>query len=437
MNKFITAPKDIAPLVTFRILFGLLMAVGAIRFIANGWIERLYIEPQFFFKFYGFAWVEPLGVTGMYAVFSVIVLSALGIAFGCFYRLSTIVFFVLFTYVELIDATNYLNHYYLVCLFAFILMFLPAHRAFSIDVWRKPKLRVNYVPAWTIHILVLQLTIVYTCAGIAKLNADWIFKALPLSIWLPEHKSLPIIGTLFSYKWIAFLFSWGGAFYDLTIAYFLMYAPTRKIAYMLVVLFHLMTYLLFNIGLFPFIMIFSTLIFFPAQTHKKWLSYFGYHNDNNVTFAFSTYWTTVMRPLFICYIILQLFLPFRHWLYEGNVLWNEQGYRFSWRVMLVEKIGQVTFYVEDKEQKRKTEIINGRYLTQFQEKQMSIQPDFMLQFAQFLKNEFQVVHGMKNPIITVDAHVALNGRISKRFVDADLNLGDGEIVVLDFSKPYK
>jgi len=431
-SNLLNAPKDIAPLITFRILIGFLMAFGAVRFMWNGWIERLYIEPQFFFKFYGFAWVESLGLTEMYAVFSLIALSALGIAFGCFYRISTIVFFVLFTYVELIDATNYLNHYYLVCLFAFILMFLPANRAFSVDVWRNPKRKVKYVPAWTVHILVLQLTIVYTCAGIAKLNADWIFKALPLSIWLPEHKNLPIIGFLFSYKWVAFLFSWGGALYDLTIAYFLRYAPTRKLAYVLVVLFHLMTYLLFNIGLFPFIMIFSTLIFFPAKTHQKWLRSIGYRNESKTFFSYANGWTNVMRPLFISYIVVQLFLPFRHWLYQGNVLWNEQGYRFSWRVMVVEKIGQVTFYVKDKKTNRKTEIINGRYLTQFQEKQMSIQPDFMLQFAQFLKEEFQLVHGMENPIITVDAHVALNGRVSKRFVDANLNLGDGEIVVIDY-----
>ena len=102
----------------------------------------------------------------------------------------------------------------------------------------------------------LQLTIVYTCAGIAKLNPDWLFRAMPLAIWLPEHQDLPLIGYFFQFKWVAYFFSWAGAFYDLTIAYFLMNQRTRPVAYLFVVVFHLLTFLLFNIGLFPFIMIF-------------------------------------------------------------------------------------------------------------------------------------------------------------------------------------
>ena len=87
------------------------MATGAFRFMASGWIERLYGEPDFFFKFYGFEWVEPLSVAGMYWVYGIVGLSALGIMLGLFYRWSALVFWLSFTYTELIDVTNYLNHY--------------------------------------------------------------------------------------------------------------------------------------------------------------------------------------------------------------------------------------------------------------------------------------------------------------------------------------
>ena len=40
-------------------------------------------------------------------------------------------------------------------------------------------------------------------------------------------------------------------------------------------------------------------------------------------------------------------LPLRAHLYGGNVLWHEQGMRFSWRVMAREKNGSVTFVVRD------------------------------------------------------------------------------------------
>ncbi len=415
-------PTSIAPLVTFRILFGALMAIGAIRFLYNGWVERLYIEPKFFFKFYGFEWVKVLSENGMYALLWIIVISSLMVMLGFFYRWAIVVFFFSFTYLELIDATNYLNHYYLVVLLAFLMIFLPAHRQFSLDVLRKPSLKVSKVPKWMVGILIAQLTIVYTCAGLAKLNSDWLFHAMPLVIWLPEHQDLPIIGPLLKYNETAFLFSWFGAIYDLTIAYFLLFSRTRVLAYVAVVVFHVMTNVLFNIGLFPAIMISSTLIFFSGDFHESVLKRIGYQKGEERIYRASKYGKQLLKPLLVFFFVIQLLLPFRYLMYSSNLFWAEEGYRFSWRVMLVEKIGQATFHVEDPETGRKNEVINGRYLTQFQEKQMSIQPDFILQFAHFLKKEYQKKHGMENPIITVDCHVALNGRMSQRLIDPNVNL---------------
>ncbi len=259
----INSPTGIIPLVRFRILFGALMLFGAIRFIQNGWVEKLYLEPNYFFKFYGLEWAHPFDEKGMYILMSIIIWSATMVMLGFLYRIAIITFFVSFTYLEIMDATNYLNHYYLVCLLAFLMIFLPAHRSHSVDVLLWKKIKTDRVASWTINILIFQLTVVYTCAGIAKLDYDWLFEAMPLAIWLPEHQDIPILGYFFQFKWMAYLMSWGGAFYDLTIAYFLMLKKTRNWAYAMVVIFHLLTWMLFNIGLFPLIMIVSTLIFFP------------------------------------------------------------------------------------------------------------------------------------------------------------------------------
>lgn len=413
---------NIAPLLTFRILFGALMMVGALRFMYYGWVERLYVEPKIFFKFYGFAWVENLDASGMYFLYSLIALSAGLIMLGLFYRVATVLFFLSFTYVELVDATNYLNHYYLVCLLAFLLIFLPANRAFSLDAWLWPKLRSTTVPAWTILILIFQLSVVYTFAGLAKLSPDWLFRAMPMAVWLPERTHLPLLGYFFQFKWTAFAFSWIGAAYDLTIAYFLLNRRSRPWAYLLVIIFHVLTKILFNIGLFPFIMIFSTLIFFSGDFHEKLLGYIGYRKGTEEAYQYKKKTYRFLRPLLMVFVLLQLLLPFRYLLYPGHLLWKEEGYRFSWRVMLVEKNGQATFYIKDSKTDRKTEIVNGEYLTRFQEKQMCIQPDFILQFAHFLKKEYETKHGFIDPIITVDAHVALNGRTSQQFIDPSINL---------------
>ena len=135
-------------------------------------------------------------------------------------------------------------------------------------------------------------------------------------------------------------------------------------------------------------------------------------------------------PLVICrirvstcvYVFVQILMPLRHWLYDGSVLWTEEGYRLSWRVMVLEKSGQAIFKIEDLDTGRKTEIINGYYLTQFQEKQMCVQPDFILQFAHFLKEEFREKHGIHNIKITIDSHVVVNGRTSRRLIDPNINL---------------
>lgn len=432
----------------------------------QGWIEELYVKPQVFFKFYGFEWVEVLSPLGMYALYGLIALSAGCIMLGWYYRWATVVFFLTFSYSELIDSTNYLNHYYLVCLLALLLIFLPAHKAYSFDVGLRRVKRQLKVPAWTINCIILQVSLVYCFAGFAKLNSDWLFRAMPLAIWLPTKADWPLIGALFSQSWTAYVFSWAGALYDLTIPFFLLHPKTRPFAYGAVIIFHVLTKMLFNIGLFPFIMIFNTLIFFSEAWHEKvWQSLdrllqkgssrfqaslsllsgriafvnfsqpvstrfssdtteeLSRPSSTNESHQLSPLWKRPLLPVALgLFFLLQLSLPFRYLAYPGNILWTEEGYRFAWRVMLVEKVGQATFYVEDAQTGRKTEVNNQDYLTTFQEKQMSIQPDMILQYAHFLAKEYQAKYQFEQAIVTVDSHVALNGRRSQRFIKPDVDL---------------
>ena len=140
-------PVDIASLAAFRIVFGLVMFVGIARFLASGWIGTMYGEPSFFFKYPGFAWVEPWPVWGMYLHYGVLAVLALAIAAGAWTRIVTPLFVLGFAYTQLIDVTNYLNHHYLVVLLGALLSVLPAHRAWSVDAWRRPPLRLEVVPA--------------------------------------------------------------------------------------------------------------------------------------------------------------------------------------------------------------------------------------------------------------------------------------------------
>ncbi|MCB0213981.1 MAG: HTTM domain-containing protein, partial [Anaerolineae bacterium] len=251
-------PVSSVPLVVFRLLFGLLMLASTIRFVANGWVEAFYIAPSFHFTYYGFGWIKPLPDYGLYGVYGLMVVATLCIALGFCYRAAIITFFLCFTYTELLDKTYYLNHYYFVSLLSFLLIFLPLHRQFSIDSWLWPRLKADFVPRWTVAALRLQLSIVYLFAGIAKLNSDWLWRAMPLKLWLAGQTHFPGIGFLFDYDSFAYLMSWSGAIYDLTIPFFLLWRKTRPVAFLAVIGFHVMTGMLFPIGLFPWIMIAST-----------------------------------------------------------------------------------------------------------------------------------------------------------------------------------
>lgn len=418
------------------------MLCSTMRFMLKGWIYTQYVEPKYYFSYYGFSWIKPLGEVGMYLLFFVVAIAAFCIMLGWKYRFFSLLFFLSFTYIELIDKTNYLNHYYFVSLVSFLLMFVPANRAFSLDVWLNPKLKLVKIPFYTIAIFKLQLGMVYFFAGIAKLHYDWLFRAMPLAIWLPpKADSLPIVGKLFQYQITAYLFSWFGALYDLFIVFFLLNTHTRYIAYFFVVSFHIMTALLFPIGMFPYIMIVSTLIFFPASFHKKIIylidllikKCFNLLKINNLTpksskntlsqkkAFYNSFYQKVTLAILAIHFLIQSFLPFRYLLYDGNVLWHEQGFRFSWRVMLIEKDGYAVFHVKDAATGKKWDIHTPNYLNANQEKMMSTQPDMILQFAHFLAKKHKE-QDIENPEITVDCYVTLNGKRSRPFIDNQVNL---------------
>lgn len=419
---------EAAPLAVFRVLFGFMLVISIIRFWLNGWIDKLYIQPNFFFSYYGFEWVKPLGGY-TYLLFVVCGVSAALVAIGYKYRIAIVIFFLSFTYIELMDKTTYLNHYYFVSLIGFVLMFLPADRYFSIDAYLNPKYAIQKVPKWTIDAIKLLLVIVYFYAGLAKLNSDWLVDALPLKIWLPGRYDLPIIGKYLSQNWLHYAFSWGGAAYDLLIPFLLLFRKTRSFAFAMVVLFHLMTRVLFPIGMFPYIMIVSALIFFDSYLHHRLISNlcnkFGWNKtvfDNGKSQSKTDTLIAKSRlSLIIVFFAFQLMLPFRYVLYPGELFWTEQGFRFSWRVMLMEKSGYASFKIVNNETGKWFMVDNSDFLTSFQEKQMSFQPDFILEYAHYLKKHFEN-QGHTNIAIYADSYVTLNGRLSKRFINPDVDL---------------
>lgn len=423
LKTYLYSKQSIAPLVIFRIAFGLLMFASITRFIYKGWVYSMYIMPKMYFPFFGFEWVKPLPAEGMYFVFGLMLLACAGIIFGAFYRISTILFFLLFTYVELIDKTNYLNHYYFISLVSFLMIFIPANTAFSVDNIRLKREDNTDAPRFYLLLLQLQMFVVYFFAGVAKLNYDWLIEAQPLKIWLPAFSHYPVIGPYMEKLWVAYFFSWFGCIYDLLIGFFLFNRRTVNLAYVFVIIFHAATALFFNIGMFPYIMMTITIVFFKEEFHEKIVNFLKRITKyKNIA---STGADLKLKPMllsfFIVYFILQFVLPFRYALYPGKLFWTEQGYRFSWRVMLMEKAGTAFFFVKDEKSGREVEVDNKKFLTFLQEKMMATQPDMMVDYAKFLKEEYKR-RGFTNPTVRAQSYVTLNGSGSREFINDKIDL---------------
>ncbi len=428
-TKRLTEETSIAPLIGFRILFGLLMFFALLRNLLLGFVNKFYIEPGFYFKYLGFEWVQPMGAVTTYIFYALLILSSLGILLGAFYRISAISFFLLFSYFELIDLTHYLNHYYLISLLSFLLIFLPANSASSVDVYFNSRSNADTVPRWMILILQFQIAVVYLYAGLAKLQPDWLFHAQPLKIWLARMNDIPTIGQLLVLPLSAYIFAWFSAIYDLCIPFLLWNKKSRIFAYAAVLIFHIMSGILFNIGIFPIAMIAFSLIFFSEFWHKKIISTFDLifiltlsklKQERNKVIESQIRSNKKLPFLICCFVLWQLLFPLRHWLYPGNVLWTEEGFRFSWKVMLLEKTGSAEFKVIDQNGKM-TEVNNRKFLTEKQEVFMAYQPDMILQFAHYLAKTYKE-RGYENPKVYVDCFVALNGRTSKRLIDPNVDL---------------
>ena len=143
IQSYINSKTEAYPLIVFRIMFGLIMGFSMIRFYSKGWIKTLYLDPKFHFSYFGFEWVAPLG-DATYLLFFLCLILSIMIALGYYYRQAIILFFITFTYIELMDKTTYLNHYYFISVLSFLMIFLPCNVLFSVDSLRNKKKQYQF-----------------------------------------------------------------------------------------------------------------------------------------------------------------------------------------------------------------------------------------------------------------------------------------------------
>ncbi len=432
LRRYLFREVDASSLAVFRMGFGLIMVVESLRYLFKFCIQCFWNDPPFLFKYWGFAWVHPLPAPGMDLLWIALGLLGVGITLGWRYRFCMVTFTLAFIYSFLQDQALYLNHFYLVILFAVLMCFVPANRYMALDARRRPEIASPRIPFWPIFLLGAQLEIVLIWAGLVKINPDWL-NLEPLGMWLAVRSDMALVGPLFLQKWAVALGAYGVIALHLVGAPLLLFRRTRLPVLCIYASFHVLNHFVFNIGIFPWFTLFASLLLFdpdwPKQVFARLRRAWPIFRDEvflPVAERFDP--AHVPRPpapaLLVAgmaiWLLVQALFPMRHWFMPGDVAWNEAGHRFAWRMKLRDKDGQARFTLRDASGAEQR-VSLPRFINRNQAEEMACKPDMLLQFA----HHVAAVHRAEgdNPVgVYADVACRLNGRPPQRFIDPDVNL---------------
>ena len=420
LNRLLLTKVDNSPLLVFRVFFGILIALESFGAIATGWVRETLITPKFTFTFIGFEWLQPLPGNGMYYYFILMGVLGILIAMGYKYRFSIISFTILWLAVYLMQKSSYNNHYYLLALISFLMCFFPANAGLSIDARQNPSLRSNTMFSYVKWIVIAQLFLVYTFASIAKLYGDWLDFST-IEILMQQKKDIPVIGPILQQLWAHKTIGIIGILFDALVIPALLWKPSRKIAFIFSIVFHLSNSLIFQIGIFPYLALAFTVFFFdPKSIRNIFFKDKKVYSDNRIVIQSYRKWLLLGCTL---YFLIQLFLPLRHHLIKDDVLWTEEGHRLSWRMMLRSRQGQIKFKVLNKDNGGAYMVSLKDHLTEKQQRKIAAYPDFIWQFSQYLKKQHEI-KGENISVYALNSKVSINGKPYKPFIDPKVDLAN-------------
>ncbi|WP_412986565.1 HTTM domain-containing protein [Pontimicrobium sp. IMCC45349] len=417
LNRILFKQIDNSALIVFRVFFGLLIIFESFGAILTGWVKRVLVEPEFTFSFISFDWLQPLPGIGMYIYFAIMGVFGFGIMLGYKYRFSIIGFTVMWTFVYLMQKSSYNNHYYLLVFLSLFMAIMPANRYYSIDAKQNPSIVKYSMPQWCSLLFIVQMGIVYTYASVAKWYPDWI-DTTAIELFMKGKKDYVLIGDFLQTKWLHYVLAYSGILFDLLVVPLLLYKPTRKLAFVASVFFHLFNSIVFQIGIFPYMSLALCMFFFEPKTIRNiFLKQKPLYNKQDVIIPNTS---KLGITVFVIYFTIHILLPLRHWVIKDDVLWTEEGHRLSWRMMLRVKSGYANYKVVNKETGQTIPVKLSDFLTRKQINIASTKPDVIWQFSQYLKSKFK--EEGQDVEVYVDCFIKVNGRPFQQLINPEIDL---------------
>jgi vitamin K-dependent gamma-carboxylase len=418
-RAFSAVQLDGASVAAFRMALGLLLVWEVTRYFSNSWIERYWVQPSFHFRYYAFSWVPLVPQPWLSVEVFALGVAGVMVAVGFRHRVATFIAATIFLHLFLLEQARYLNHFYAAFLFLCLVGVTPAGQTWGLDALRSPASSRGRIPMWSLTLLRFQVAIIYVFAAVAKLDPDWL-SGRAITPVIATRMDRPFIRWLFEMNVGHLVFSGGGFLLDALLIPALLWKRTRIVAFTAAVVFHVLNAQVFQIGIFPWMMIAATALFLSPQWPRRMLSGLMEVKGNGAPPRSPR--SPPSRGLLIAmvtYGVVQLVVPLRHYLYPGDVTWTEEGHRFSWRMMLRSKSGQARFLVVTQGD---TAIVDAsERLPRWQWVAMIGDPDMLLQFAHHLAEEEENA-GRPRPRVYGDVSVSLNGRGRRPMIDPAVDL---------------
>ncbi len=344
-------------------------------------------------------------------VLGVSLAAALAIAAGLAVRIAAAVYLVGFGYLFVLEQANYLNHHYLMLLLAALLVVLP------------PVAGVRArAPRWAWWLVRGQLAVAVTSSGLAKCNSDWLC-GWPLRLWLPPRLEALGVTSPPVVEGVVAVMTFGGLALTLAVVPALLWSATRRWAAPAWVGFHLLNAVLFDIGVFPWLMLASTSVLvlpdaWPARAsaHPE-ANRPGHARGAGPRSRMSTPGLVALAV----WLVTQALIPQRHWLTAGWVDWNEAGHRFAWRMKLRSKTVEIAYIVRDPTSTQQWRLDPRPFLTSRQARKLPTQPEMIRALAVHIAARAAAA-GSAGLEVYADGQASLNGRPRQPLVDPSVNL---------------
>ncbi len=427
LRGYLFKPVSSSSLGIFRILWGFVMLYyfGVLAF-GGGKIK--YLDTIFEFKYPFFDWVKVLPDPMMYTCFYSGVLFSILMITGLYYKFTSKVLFVLYTYIFLIDASYWNNHYYAYSLISLFFVITDAHKSYSVD---KKRLNLDeMVPLWQLLLFRFQFMIIYFYGGLSKIqNKDWIDN---LSGYSMLQNNL---------KWrheiiypLSLVVTYGGLLYDLCIGFLLLWKRSLWYCLPFIIVFNISNSYLFNIGSFPYAMLSSFVLFIPPEMIRNKFS----NQQSGKTAVKENYnrpdqiSQRIIISFLIVYMAFQIVFPLRSLLYKGSVFWTAEGKLGAWHMMASSNYVDAEDFLLLEYNEAKTIVLKreklevSKYLSQKQMRTMGTFPFMIPQFAKFLKKEAELA-GFNNVKICGKVYLSRNYRPKILLIDPDEDLSELEV----------